>query len=70
MATAFQTFILAMVLHPEVQAKVQMEIDTVVGRYRLPGFSDYGTLPYVDAIVKESLRWHPIAPFGLWSVTI
>ena len=53
-----------MVLYPEVQVKAQRELDRVIGRGRLPNFSDYGTLPYVDAIVKESLRWNPVVPLG------
>ena len=54
-----------MTLFPEVQRKAQDEIDRVVGNDRLPGFEDRDQLPYVDAIVKEVLRWHPIGPMGL-----
>ena len=54
------SFILAMVLHPEVQAKVQAEIDQVVGRSRLPTFADRPLLPYIDAILNETLRWRPV----------
>jgi cytochrome P450 len=57
------TFLLAMVLYPEVQAKAQREIDSLCTG-RLPDFSDYSYLPYVDAILKETLRWHPVAPLG------
>lgn len=59
------SFCLAMILHPEVQKKAQEEIDRIVGVDRLPSFSDRANLPYVDAMVKESLRWHPIGPMGL-----
>lgn len=59
------SFFLAMSMSPEVQRKAQEEIDRVVGSSRLPTFSDRENLPYVDAIVKEALRWHPIAPMGL-----
>ncbi|KAI1629033.1 cytochrome P450 [Exophiala viscosa] len=59
------SFSLAMMLHPEVQKKAQEEIDRVVGTDRLPTFSDRPNLPYIDAMVKESLRWHPIGPMGL-----
>lgn len=45
-----------MLLYPEVQRKAQAEVDRVVGRDRLPDFSDEGSLPYVSAIVKEVLR--------------
>ena len=46
-----------MVLHPAVQAKAREELDTVVGRGRLPDFTDRGSLPYIDGIVKETLRF-------------
>lgn len=30
-----------MILHPDVQAKVQDELDRVVGKERLPGLAEY-----------------------------
>lgn len=54
-----------MTLYPEVQRKAQEEIDRVVGTGRLPNFEDRENLPYVDAVVKEALRWHPVTPIGL-----
>ncbi|KAH9038268.1 cytochrome P450 [Lactarius hengduanensis] len=62
--SVLQTFILAMILYPEVQRKAQSEIDRVVGKSRLPDFSDQDALPYVQAVLKEVLRWHPVAPLG------
>ena len=61
---ALQAFFLAMATHPDVQCKAQAEIDAVVGQDRLPDFSDRAKLPYVNAIVKETLRWHSISPLG------
>jgi cytochrome P450 len=60
-----QTFFLAMTLYPEVQRKAQEEIDRVLGPGRLPKVVDRANLPYVDAVVKETLRWHPVAPMGI-----
>ncbi len=60
------TFILAMTLYPEVQCKAQAEIDHVVGIERLPVFSDEEELPYVQAVLKEVFRWHPIAPLCMF----
>jgi hypothetical protein len=57
-------FILVMVLNPEVQAKAQAEIDRIVGKDRLPDFNDRSSLPYVDTILRETLRWHPVVLFG------
>ena len=58
-----------MSLHPEIQQKAQSEIDRVVGLDRLPGLKDREKLPYVDAIVREVLRWQPVAPMGLPHMT-
>lgn len=54
-----------MTVFPEVQQKAQAEIDRVVGAERLPTLDDRERLPYVDALAKEILRWHPIAPMGV-----
>ena len=53
-----------MTLYPDVQRKAQAEIDQIVGNSRLPNFSDEGGLPYVQAVLKETLRWHPVGPLG------
>ncbi|KAH8980773.1 cytochrome P450 [Lactarius hatsudake] len=62
---ALQTFFLAMALYPEVQRAAHAEIDAVLGDSRLPDFSDKDKLPYVSAVLKEVLRWHPVAPLGI-----
>lgn len=54
-----------MTLEPEVQKKAQEEIDRVLGTKRVLGIADRPNLPYVEAVVKEVLRWHPVAPMGL-----
>ena len=61
-ASTLAIFILAMILHPQAQFKAQQELDSVIGPDRLPSFEDRNNLPYVRAICKEVLRWHPIAP--------
>ena len=53
-----------MALYPEVQKKAQAEIDAVVGPNRLPDFQDRPSLPYINAVLKESLRWNLVAPLG------
>ena len=53
-----------MALYPEVQKKAQAEIDAVVGPNRLPDFHDRHSLPYVNAVLKESLRWNLVVPLG------
>jgi len=66
---ATMTFILAMLTHPDVQHKAQQEVDSVVGSDRLPDFSDQPHLPYLAAVLKEVLRWNPIAPMGVPHMT-
>lgn len=56
-----------MVLHPDIQAKAQSEIDSVVGRNRALTESDLDNLPYIHAIVKETLRIHPPGPLLSWA---
>ncbi|EMD37283.1 hypothetical protein CERSUDRAFT_83037 [Gelatoporia subvermispora B] len=58
--STLSSFFLAMTLYPEVQTKAQHELDAVLGGQRLPKFSDQASLPYVTAIMKESLRWKPV----------
>jgi cytochrome P450 len=60
--SAIYSFFLAMTLHPEVAKRAQAEIDTIVGNDRLPTFADRDQLPYVDALVKEVLRWNTVTP--------
>ncbi|KAJ3485910.1 hypothetical protein NLI96_g4615 [Meripilus lineatus] len=57
--------VLALVLHPHVQRKAQEEIDRVVGSQRLPDFGDRDSLPYVQCVANEVMRWHPVAPLGI-----
>ena len=53
-----------MASYPEVQKRAQAELDTVVGPHRLPTFADKSNLPYLNALVKECLRFRPVAPLG------
>ncbi|KAK0469562.1 cytochrome P450 [Desarmillaria tabescens] len=57
--------ILVFLLHPEIQTKVQAELDAVVGYTRLPNFEDRLQLPYIEAILLEALRWNPVLPLGV-----
>ncbi|KAF9260418.1 cytochrome P450 [Marasmius fiardii PR-910] len=62
--SAVLSFILAMVVYPEVQARAQRELEEVIGS-RLPEFNDRGNLPYIDAILSETLRWNPVTPLAV-----
>lgn len=57
-----------MVLHPDIQAKAQSEIDSVMGTTsRAVTDADLPNLPYLQAIVKETLRMHPPGPLLSWA---
>jgi len=59
------TFVLACcAFGPNFIPKAQEELDRVVGSERLPNFDDKEDLPYIQAIVGETLRWRPIAIIG------
>ncbi|KAF3111798.1 hypothetical protein TWF706_011528 [Orbilia oligospora] len=62
---AMNNFFLAMSLNLEIARKAQEEIDTVVGTHRLPTFQDRPNLPYLEAVLTESLRWITIVPLSL-----
>ena len=61
---------MAMALHPEKLKLVQAEIDAVVGTDRLPVMNDRPNLPYLDAVIKETMRWHPALPLGEHSISM
>lgn len=48
-------------MNPEVQKLGQEEVDAVIGRDRAPTIEDLPSLPYVNAIAKEVLRWRPVS---------
>ncbi|KAF4621149.1 hypothetical protein D9613_000281 [Agrocybe pediades] len=63
------TFIYAMASYPEVQKKIQDEIDGVIGNERLPTVDDKDQLPYVRCAIKETLRWRPALPMAIPRMT-
>ena len=62
---SMQTFFLAMAMYPAAQAKAQEELDRIVGSDHPVTFEDRTSLPYVNALLKEVLRWHPVLPMAL-----
>lgn len=54
-----------MILNPVIQTRAQHEIDSVTGRDSLVEYSDHASLPYLEAILREVVRWRPITPLGL-----
>lgn len=62
---ALEIFILAMLTYPEVMKKAQSELDSVLGSDHYPSFADLTSLPYIDAVIKEVLRWRPVVAGGI-----
>ena len=50
--------------YPEVQRRAQEEVDAAIGHERLPKVADLPDLVYLQALVKELLRWHSVLPMG------
>ncbi|GME22808.1 putative cytochrome p450 protein [Neofusicoccum parvum] len=63
-ASTLCTALLALITHPAALHAAHAELDAVVGDARTPRFSDEPSLPYVRALVKETLRWRPVAVLG------
>ncbi|KEZ41471.1 hypothetical protein SAPIO_CDS7617 [Scedosporium apiospermum] len=64
-AAQILTLILAFAKHPHVQRKAWEQIDKVCLPTRIPTFADFNNIPYINQIVKEGMRWRPVAVTGL-----
>ena len=53
-----------MVLHPEAQNRAHAEIDAITKGSRIPDFNDQPDLPFVGAVLSETLRRYPPSPLG------
>ncbi|KAH7110895.1 cytochrome P450 [Dendryphion nanum] len=60
-----QIFILACLAFPDFLPIARKELDTVVGKDRLPTFDDLEKMPYIQAVVEENFRWRHIVPAGI-----
>jgi cytochrome P450 len=58
------SFFVAALLRPDIQTIAQQELDAVTKRERLPTLEDRPSLPFVDAVCKEVIRWRPVVPLG------
>ncbi|KAG8752266.1 hypothetical protein FRC12_012051 [Ceratobasidium sp. 428] len=59
------SFLFNMSIRPDIAAKVQAEIDSQVGRDRLPTLNDRESMPYTEAVLQEVIRCNPVFAFGL-----
>jgi cytochrome P450 len=68
-AASLQCFFKAICVDDRFARIAQAELDSVVGRDRLPGWEDQPNLPYIQAIVKELHRWSSISPLAFQHAT-
>ncbi|CAN1133598.1 3,9-dihydroxypterocarpan 6A-monooxygenase [Linum perenne] len=61
-AATIQFAIAELINNPRILTKLRQEIDSIVGTNRILQESDVPKLPYLQAIVKETLRMHPPGP--------
>ncbi|XP_063099715.1 cytochrome P450 2D16-like isoform X1 [Cavia porcellus] len=61
--------LLLMILHPDVQRRVQQEIDEVIGQGRRPEMEDQARMPFTNAVIHEVQRFADIVPMGVPHMT-
>ncbi|XP_051016036.1 cytochrome P450 2D10-like [Acomys russatus] len=68
-STTLSWALLLMILHPDVQRRVQQEIDEVIGQTRRPEMADQARMPYTNAVIHEVQRFGDISPLNLPRLT-
>ncbi|XP_054858681.1 cytochrome P450 1A5-like [Eublepharis macularius] len=63
--TALSWSLMYLVTYPEIQKKIQEEIDQTIGRERTPRLSDRSKLPYTEAFLLEMFRHSSFLPFTI-----
>lgn len=64
-ASTFQWAMAELLRNPEVLAKARAELEQVIGKGNPVEESDISRLPYLQAVVKETFRLHPVVPLLL-----
>ncbi|XP_056156237.1 cytochrome P450 2J2-like [Lampris incognitus] len=64
-ASTLRWALLYMTQYPEVQEKLQAEIDQVIGPSRRPTILDRGNLPYTNAVIHEIQRMGNVVPLNI-----
>ncbi|XP_010223402.1 PREDICTED: cytochrome P450 1A5-like [Tinamus guttatus] len=63
--TALSWSLMYLVTHPDIQKRIQEELDQTIGQERRPRLSDRGTLPYTEAFILEMFRHSSFLPFTI-----
>ncbi|XP_051803054.1 cytochrome P450 2J4-like isoform X1 [Acanthochromis polyacanthus] len=61
--------LLYMMYYPDIQKRVQAEIDAVIGSSRQPSMTDRENMPYTDAVIHEIQRMGNIIPLNVVHMT-
>ncbi|KAM9283237.1 cytochrome P450 2J2 isoform 2-T2 [Morus bassanus] len=69
-STTIRWALLYMAIYPEIQARVQTEIDRVIGQARQPALEDRSNMPYTNAVIHEVQRKANIIPFNVPRLTL
>ncbi|KAL5531037.1 hypothetical protein ACEPAG_3913 [Sanghuangporus baumii] len=65
--STIKLFFLMMAIHPDIQERAQKDLDLLIGDERAPRISDQSSLPFIDCIIKELLRFNPVVPIVVHS---
>ncbi|KAK6484510.1 cytochrome P450 2J2-like isoform X1 [Huso huso] len=68
-STTLRWAVLHLMKYPQIQEKVQAEIDSVIGQARQPSMEDKPNMPYTDAVIHEVQRMGNVAPLSLPHMT-
>uniref|UniRef100_A0A803K0V6 Uncharacterized XB5769266 n=1 Tax=Xenopus tropicalis TaxID=8364 RepID=A0A803K0V6_XENTR len=68
-STTLRWGLLYMLLYPDVQRKVQEEIDKVIGKSRKPVMADVLQMSYTNAVIHEIQRCADLVPLSLIHMT-
>ncbi|XP_057775000.1 cytochrome P450 71AU50-like [Salvia miltiorrhiza] len=61
-AAAAEWALSELIRHPKVMKKLQKEVEEIVGPNQMVEESHLSSLKYLDCVIKESMRLHPVGP--------
>uniref|UniRef100_A0A8C6RMK8 Cytochrome P450 n=2 Tax=Nannospalax galili TaxID=1026970 RepID=A0A8C6RMK8_NANGA len=68
-STTLTWALLLMILYPDIQCRVQQEIDEVIGQARRPEMADQERMPFTNAVIHEVQRFGAIVPLTMPFIT-